>query len=58
MAVKKAAEKLRSARNGIEFSIRGKGKIMRNTQAKPRRPSETLAKRFDVVAVYQQQSLA
>ncbi len=47
MAVKKAAEKLRSARSGIEVSIRAKEKIMRNTQAKARQPSETLAKRSE-----------
>lgn len=57
MAVKKAAEKLRSARNGIEVSIRAKEKIMRNTQTKARRPSKALAKRPEALAVYQQQSL-
>jgi len=38
MAVKKAAGKLRSARNGIEVFIRAKEKIMKNIQPRSLRP--------------------
>lgn len=47
MVVKKAAGKLRSARNSIEVSIQAKERIMKNIQAKPLQTSEALSKQAE-----------